>query len=150
MTMSSMLLNTNIQNRGQYQKTPSLTVSVNQVLRCYFHNIDEKMVSKASSLRKSAGCLSQVHALQYHDLLSSRKYKVENKELGTQIAILDRKLATETLDPWKLMHHVDWPLWMKIPVSDPLMWQMLYAELWVNGLDGCWKSRFNMQLDLLK
>ena len=51
--------------------------------------------------------MSQVHALQYHDLLSSRKYKVENKELRTQIAILDRKLATETLDPWKLMYHVD-------------------------------------------
>ena len=65
------------------------------------------MGSKASSLTKSAGCLSQVHALQYHELPSSRKYKVENKELRRQIAILDRKLATETLDPWKLMYHVD-------------------------------------------
>ena len=65
---------------------------------CYFDNIDEEMVSEASSLTKSADGLSQLDAMQYHRLPSSRKYKVENKEHRTQIAILTRKLATETLD----------------------------------------------------
>ena len=54
------------------------------------------MVSNGSSLTKNAGDPSQLDAMQYHDLLSSRKYKVENKELRTQIAILATKLATET------------------------------------------------------
>ena len=44
--------------------------------------------------------------MQYHHLLSSRKYKIENKELRTQIAILARKLATETLDPLTLEAYV--------------------------------------------
>ena len=46
---------------------------------CYFDNIDEEMLSEASSLTKSAGGLSQLDAMQYR-LPSSRKYKVENKE----------------------------------------------------------------------
>ena len=44
--------------------------------------------------------------MQHHHLLSSRKYKVENRELRTQIAILARKLATETLDPLTLEAYV--------------------------------------------
>ena len=36
--------------------------------------------------------------MQYHHLLSSRKYKVKNKELRTQTAVLAGKLATEILD----------------------------------------------------
>ena len=65
---------------------------VNEVLPCYFDNIDEELVSKASSLTKGADRLSQLDAMQYHHLLSSCKYKVENKKLKTKIAIL-------TLDP---------------------------------------------------
>ena len=42
---------------------------------------------------------SQLDPIQYQYLLSNRKYKVENRELRTQIAIFARKLATETLDP---------------------------------------------------
>ena len=79
---------------------------VNQVVPCYFDNIDEEMVSKASSLTIGASGPSQLDAMQYHHLLSSRKYKVENKELRTQIAILARKLATETLDPLTLEAYV--------------------------------------------
>ena len=79
---------------------------VNEVLPCYFDNIDEEMLSKASSLTKGAGGPSQLDAMQYHHLLSSRKYKVENQELRPQIAILARKLATETLDPLTLEAYV--------------------------------------------
>ena len=90
---------------------------VNEVLPCYFDNIDEEMVSKASSLTKGAGGPSQLDAMQYHHLLSSRKYKVENKELRTQIAILDRKLATDRLDPLTLGAYVSCRLipWHKNP-----------------------------------
>ena len=49
---------------------------VNEVLPCYFDNIDEEMVSKASSLTKGASGPSQLDAMQYHHLLSSCKYKV--------------------------------------------------------------------------
>ena len=75
-----------------------LNSPVNEVLPCYFDNIDEDMVSKASSLTKGAGGSSQLDAMQYHHLLSSRKYKVKKKAFTTQIAILAGKLATETLD----------------------------------------------------
>ena len=56
---------------------------VNEVLLCYFDNIDEEMVSKASSLTKGANGPSQLDAMQYHHLLSNCKYKVEDKELRT-------------------------------------------------------------------
>ena len=49
------------------------------------------MVSKASSLTKGTIGLSQLDPMQYYHLLSSRKYKVEDKELKTQIAFLARK-----------------------------------------------------------
>lgn len=71
---------------------------VNEVLPCYFDNIEEKMVPQISSLTKGAGSPSQLDAMQYHQLLLRRKYKVESKELRTQIAIFARKLATVTLD----------------------------------------------------
>ena len=47
---------------------------VNEGLPCYFDSIDEEMVLKASSLAKGTGSLSQLDAMQYHHLLSSRKY----------------------------------------------------------------------------
>ena len=83
---------------------------VNEVLPCYFDNIDEEKVSKASYLTKDADNSSQLDAMQHHHLLWSRKCKVENKELRTQIAILARKLATETLDPLTLEAFVSWRL----------------------------------------
>ena len=43
--------------------------SVNEVLPCYFDNIDEEIVSRASSLTKGAGGTSQVDAMQYYHLL---------------------------------------------------------------------------------
>ena len=38
----------------------------NEALPCYFDNIDEEMVSKASSLTKGADGPSQLDAMQYH------------------------------------------------------------------------------------
>ena len=57
----------------------------------HFGNIDEEKVSKASSLTKGTSGLSQLDPMQYYHLLSSLKYKVEDKELETQIAFLARK-----------------------------------------------------------
>ena len=68
-------------------KNTLLNGPVNEVLPCYYDNIDEEMVSKASSLTKGVGGPSQLDAMQNHHLLSSRKYEVESKELRTQIAI---------------------------------------------------------------
>ena len=79
---------------------------VNEVLLCYFDNIDEDAVSKTSSLTKGADGASQLDAMQYHHLLSSGKYKVKNKEVRTRIAILAGKLATETLNPLTLEAYV--------------------------------------------
>ena len=64
------------------------------------------MVSKASSLTNGTGSLSELDAMQYYHLLSSHKFKVENKEPRTQIAILARKLATEILGPITLEAYV--------------------------------------------
>ena len=41
---------------------------VNEVLPCYFDNIHEEMVSKASSLTKGASGPSQLDAMQYHTI----------------------------------------------------------------------------------
>ena len=91
-----------------------LNCSVNEALPCYFGNIDEEMILKASSLTKGAGSPSQLDAMQYHHLLSSHKYKVENRKLKTQIAILARKIVIETLDPLTLEAYVSCQL---IPVD---------------------------------
>ena len=87
-------------------KNTLLNGPVNEVLPCHFDNIDEVMVWKSSSLTKGADGPSQLDAMQYHHLLSSRKHKIENKEIRTEIAILARKLATETLDPLTLEAYV--------------------------------------------
>ena len=47
--------------------------SVNEVLPCYFDNIDEEIVSRASSLTKGAGDTSQVDAMQYYHLLGLKQ-----------------------------------------------------------------------------
>ena len=57
------------------------------------------MIFKATTLLKGAGGPSQLDANQYRHILTSHKYKKENKEMREQIAILARKLASETLDP---------------------------------------------------
>ena len=50
-------------------------------------------------MRKRAGGLSRLDAEQYRRLLTSKKYKKENKELRVQLATLARRLATQYLDP---------------------------------------------------
>ena len=60
-------------------KNTILNVPVNEVLQCYFDNIDEEMVPKASSLTKGAGDPSQLDAMQYHHLLSSQKTRLKTR-----------------------------------------------------------------------
>ncbi|MEM7054121.1 MAG: hypothetical protein AAF446_06185 [Pseudomonadota bacterium] len=81
------------------QENSLLQGPMKHVLPVYFDSIDETMILKAASQTKGAGGPSQLDALQYHHMLSSRKYKVENKELRTQMALLAQKLATEVIDP---------------------------------------------------
>ena len=57
------------------------------------------MVFKSASMTKEPGGSSRLDAEQYHRLLTSTKFKMENKELWVQLAILARLLATEYLDP---------------------------------------------------
>ena len=57
------------------------------------------MVFKAANMTRGADGLSQLHAEQHRRLLTSNKYKKENKELRVQLATLARLLATEYLDP---------------------------------------------------
>ena len=57
------------------------------------------MVFKSSSLTKGAGGPSLLDAEQYRRLLTSNKYKKENKKLRVTLATLARWLATECLNP---------------------------------------------------
>ena len=104
------------------------------------------MVSKASSLTKGAGGLPQLDAMQHHHLLSSHKYKVENKELRTQIAILARKLATETLDLLALEAYVSCRL---IPLDKNLsVGPIVVGEVLCRIVDKCigWMLKEDIQL----
>ena len=75
---------------------------INRVLRSYFDSIDEVMVLKAASLIKGAWRPPQLDFEQYQHILSSRKFKKENKELREQIARLARLLASEIVDPYTI------------------------------------------------
>ena len=76
-----------------------LSGPVNHVLPSYFDEIDKTMVFKSANMTRGPGGPSQLDAEQYHCLLTSNKYKKENKELRVQLAILARLLATKYLDP---------------------------------------------------
>ena len=73
-----------------------------RVLLSYFDSIDEAMkaVLKAATLTKGAGGPSQLDYEQYQHILSSHKFKKENKK---QIARSARLLASEIVDT----HSVD-------------------------------------------
>ena len=73
---------------------------LNRVLPSYFDSIDEAMVLKEANLSKGAGGPSQLDSRQYRHILSSRKFKKENKELREQICQLARLLASEIVDPY--------------------------------------------------
>ena len=79
---------------------------INRVLPSYFDTIDEAMIHKAITLTKGAGGPSHMDAEQYRHILTSKKFKKENKELREQIARLARKLATEVTDPKTLEAYV--------------------------------------------
>ena len=72
---------------------------VNRVLPSYFDSIDEAMVLKAERLTKGDGAPLQLDSEQYRYILSSCKFKKENKELREQLARLARLLASEIVDP---------------------------------------------------
>ena len=57
------------------------------------------MVFKFASMTKRAGRPSRLDAEQYRCLLTSTKYKKENKVLRVQLATLAWLLPTEYLDP---------------------------------------------------
>ena len=68
----------------------------------YFDTIDEDQVLKAAQRTKGAGGPSQFDAEQYRHMLVSSKFKLENKCLREQIALLARKIASEYVDPRSL------------------------------------------------
>ena len=70
---------------------------INRVLPSYFDETDETMVFKSAYTTKGAGGPSRLDAEQYRCLLTSNKYKKENKELRVQLATLAQLLATEYL-----------------------------------------------------
>ena len=80
---------------------------------------------------------------QYHHC---HKYKVENKELRTQIAILARKLATETLDLLTLEAYVSCRL---IPLDkNPGVRPIGVGEVLCRNVDKCirWVLKEDIQL----
>ena len=54
---------------------------INRVLLSYFDSINKAMVLRTASLTKGAGGPSQLDSEHYRHILSSRKFKKENKEL---------------------------------------------------------------------
>ena len=73
--------------------------AIDRIIPSYFDSIDEGTIFKSARLTKGAGGPSQLNAYQYCHILTSTKYKKENKELREKIAILARKIASEILDP---------------------------------------------------
>ena len=88
------------------EKDTLLYGPINDIPANYFDHIDEIMVSKAASLTRGASGPSHLDADHYRHILTSKKYKTENKELREQIAALTRKIATEVLDPSLLEPYV--------------------------------------------
>jgi hypothetical protein len=72
----------------------------------YFDELDENMILKAAQRTKGAGGPSHVDAEQFSHILTSTKYKKENKELREQISIMAKKLATEIVDPKTLESYI--------------------------------------------
>ena len=72
---------------------------IDRILPSYFDSIDEGTISKAARLTKGAAGPSQLDADLYRHILTSTKYKKENKALREQIAILAREIASEIIDP---------------------------------------------------
>ena len=75
---------------------------INKVPASYFDEIDEKMVFKACTRTQGAGGPSHMDADQYRHLLTSKKFKKENKDLREQIACLAKKLASECINPYTI------------------------------------------------
>ena len=84
---------------GKIQKETLYEGPINIVSPSFFDEIDECMILKAASLTKGAGGPSHMDADLYRHLLTSKKFKKENKDLRDQIARLAKLLATECVDP---------------------------------------------------
>ena len=74
-------------------------VPVDIIIPSSFDSINEGTIFKSARLTKVACGPSQLKANQYCHILTSTKYKKENKELREQISILAGKIASEILDP---------------------------------------------------
>ena len=91
------------------QEIPSETLyqgPINKVLPTYFDEIDEEMVLRAITRTKGAGGPSHMDAELYRHILTSKKFKKENKELRNQIAKFAKLLATKCVDPHTLESYV--------------------------------------------
>ena len=81
--------------------TPDVLLNgpINRVLPSYFDELDETMIFKSASMTKGSGGPMRIDAEQYRRILTSNKYKKENKELRVQLAIFAQNIATQHLDP---------------------------------------------------
>ena len=61
---------------------------MNKVPNCYFNDINEITVGRATSLTKGSGGLSHVDWDHFCHMLLSKKFKAESKNLREQIALL--------------------------------------------------------------
>ena len=88
---------------AEVKKGSLLHGPVNKIQNCYFGEIDEMMIGKAASLTKGSSGRSHVDTTdQFRHMFLSKKYKTEGKNLGEQIALLSRNLASKFVDPFSI------------------------------------------------
>ena len=75
---------------------------MNKISNCYFDEIDEIIIGKASFLTKGSGGPSHVGADQFRHILLSKKFKTEGKNLREKIALLSRNLTSKFVDPFSI------------------------------------------------
>ena len=75
---------------------------MNKIQSCYFDEINEMMIIKDASLTKGSSDLSHVDAGHFRQMLLSKKFKTEGKNLREQIALLSRNLASKFVDPFSI------------------------------------------------
>ena len=86
-------------NPAPIQDNSLLNGPINRISPHFFDEIDELVILKAARVTKGSGGPSKLDAEQFSHILTSTKFKRENKELREQIAIFAKKVATEVLDP---------------------------------------------------
>ena len=79
---------------------------LNTTEKSYLNNINRDLIKQAARQTKGAPGPSKLDADQFKNMLISKKYKHEGKELCDQIASLAKKLATTIVDPSTLEAYV--------------------------------------------